>query len=70
MQYFDKRGVEIKDRDVITDGKIIYSTSFGKGNDYLISCTHGYLLNITPELLSTFIRIGTFEECEGLLECD
>lgn len=69
MRYFDKRGVEIKDREVITDGKVIYHTSFGKGDDYLISCTHGYRY-VTPDLLKTFIRIGTFEECEGLLECD
>lgn len=80
LPFTDKFGQKIFNDDIICDndwldskGRIDYYRIYynNSHNQYeAISCTNGYLHNITQESLKEFKRIGTFEEFKYLLECD
>lgn len=56
--------------DVITEGITYWRPGSQDGDKYLISCTHGYLHNITQEVLNDYTYVGKYIGNEKLFECD
>lgn len=70
--FIDKNGTQIHEDDVITDGNAYYRIYWNEKQPQVeaISCTHGYLHNLSQKDLAQFERIGSYAENEHLLECD
>lgn len=66
----DKNGIQILHDDVVYDNKDYYRVCDKKNELYLLSCTNGYIHNITQEIMNDFLRIGTYLENKHLFECD
>lgn len=68
----DKNGTVIREDDAIYNGKDYYRIYWNEKQPQVeaISCTNGYLHNITQEDLKQFERIGTYAENQHLFECD
>lgn len=70
---FDKNRIQINEDDVITKDDINYFRIYWNNTQSqveAISPTYGYLHNLTPQDISFFKRIGTFEEVEHLMIVD
>lgn len=68
----DKNGTNIHEDDVIYNGKHYFRIYWNEKQPQIeaISSTYGYLHNLTQEELSHFERIGSFIECENLMQVD
>ena len=68
----DKNGTPVNAFDVIWDGKDYYQTFWDDVRLRVdaISCTKGYIHDISNETLKGFERIGTYKGHEYLFECD
>ena len=68
----DEQGQLISEDDVLA-GKETYWRIYKRKADNtieMISCTNGYMHDITQDKLKGFKKIGTFEEHQKLFECD
>lgn len=67
----DKNGKEIPHDYVVSDGehysRMLYNTQNGT---YLLSCTNGYVHNLTQEIMSNYETICPFKGNEHLFDCD
>lgn len=68
----DRNGVQIHEDDVIYNGEHYFRIYWNEKQPQVeaISPTYGYLHNLTQEELSHFERIGSFIECEDLMQVD
>lgn len=68
----DNKGVLINEDSVIYNGKDYYRIYWNSRQPQVeaISCTNGYLHNITQDDLNHFELIGTYEDYKHLFECD
>lgn len=70
--FIDKYGAKINEDDVIYDGKNYFRIYWNERQSQVeaISPTYGYLHNIKKDFLINFERVGSFTECEKLMETD
>jgi hypothetical protein len=68
----DKNGAALAIDDVIYNSKDYYTIYWNNRQNHAkaISCTNGYMNNITQKTLEAFERIGRFEDHERLFRCD
>ena len=67
----DKNGIPLSEDDVVYDGYHYYHIyTSGRLQFEMFSCSNGYIHSIQPGTMQYFERVGTFEECEHLMDCD
>lgn len=68
----DRNGAKINEDDVIYNGEHYFRVYWNEKQPQIeaISPTYGYLHNLTQKELLHFKRIGTFIECENLMQAD
>ncbi len=68
----DKAGKTIHEDDVIFDGENYFRVFWNDPTNEVaaFSTTYGYLEDTSKDNLSRLERIGTFDECEHLMEND
>lgn len=62
----DKNSIQLYRKDILFNGSDYYCIHMPD----MISCTKGYIHNVTQEILADFERVGSFEDFKHLLECD
>jgi hypothetical protein len=71
-QFFDKNGTLVKEDDVVFNGKDYYRMhyDYDKAHQYILSCTKGYIDNLTQGTFKDFVVIGSFEDHQDKFGCD
>lgn len=71
-QLHDKKGQPVNEEDVIYDGKDYYRIYWNELHPQVeaFSPTYGYLHDLTQKDMESFERVGTFDECEGIMGGD
>lgn len=69
---YDKNGIPINEDDVISDGKNYFRCYWNSPTNEVaaFSPTYGYIEDTSKENLSAFERIGSYKECEHLMNSD